>query len=80
MPAPSDPFTPGPDWPVLAGNCIADLPAMPGGVQELYLAWDERALGRAAKPGDIAVVASMRAIADAIRARRAALPEWADKP
>ena len=60
-----------PDWAKLTANCIASLPAMPGYVQELYLAED---------PGDIAAMISMRTIAEAIRARRAALPEWADMP
>ena len=66
-----------PEWDRLTANCIASLPTMPGHIQDLYLCDDARPWPDAGLCGSVATRVSIRAIADAIRARRAAHPEWA---
>ena len=76
MPAPSDPFSSGPDWPALVARVIARVPEMCDEVQDLYLAERVRILASVAKPGEEDARARIVDIADAIRAERLK----ADKP
>ena len=69
-----------PDWAKMTANCIANIPNMPAFHQDVFLSEDARPWPDAAAQDSIATRVRVRAIADAIRARRAAHPEWADKP
>jgi len=77
-PTPAAPASP--EWDRLIARCIATLPTMPGYIQDLYLYEDARVWPDARWCGSVATRVSVRAVADAIRARRAAHPEWAGKP